>query len=136
MALKKTNWVTLTVAFCFVILQALQPFIHAHLDASHPIQNTGFHVGTDHEEAVHLEPVQTEASLHAVPHSQHTISVESGIKQDVDSLLIPNIVALIVISIFLVMSLRLTTEQYSYLSFTPYQSLKRRLPASRAPPQY
>jgi len=63
MALNKTKWVRLSVAVCFAILQALQPFIHAHLDAEHPIQNTGFHVGSEHEEALSLEHSQFVDSL-------------------------------------------------------------------------
>lgn len=135
MAIDKTNWVTLTVAFCFVILQALQPFIHAHLEDGHPIQNTGLHVGADHEEVFQAHAVQPEHTVYFVPHAPHTVSVESSIKQEQDSLFAANS-ALILVALCLAIILHLSTQAYFYFSRSPYPSLKRRLPASRAPPHY
>ena len=89
MNLSNTNWVRLMVAICFAVLQALQPFIHAHVDVDHPIQHTGLHVGSEHEEAQSFEHMADHA-LSNVAHVSHTVSVDSSIKQDTDNLLLVN----------------------------------------------
>lgn len=133
MALKNTRWVTLAVAICFAILQALQPFIHAHLDTEHPIQHTGFHVGDEHEEAYNVAQ-STNHAVSSVPHATHTISVASGIKQDMDTQLLVNVLA-VVFSICFLLTLQSPQKRNPALVLVPIESLKRRLPASRAPPQ-
>ncbi|EUJ10449.1 hypothetical protein Meth11DRAFT_1268 [Methylophilaceae bacterium 11] len=133
MALNNTRWVTLAVAICFAILQALQPFIHAHLDTEHPIQHTGFHVGDEHEEAYSVEH-SADHAVSNIPHATHTISVASGIKQDVDVKLLINILA-VVFSVCFLLKLQATQKLNPALLSNPKESLKRRLPAARAPPQ-
>lgn len=140
MQFNKINWMTLVVALCFAILQALQPFIHGHLDSEHPIQHTGFHVGDEFEEAVvvhvEAEDLNAEHTITSTPHSSHTVSVGSSIKQDIEPILTSAIVGLMLVAIFLAINLPVFTVSFSRFSSFPYQSLRRRLPAPRAPPQY
>lgn len=135
MAVNKTKWVRLSVAVCFAILQALQPFIHAHLDAEHPIQNTGFHVGSEHEEALSLEHLASHA-VSNVPHEAHTVSVGSSIKQDSDATLMMNAILALVLSFCFVLVLQSIHRLNPAFLLIPKESLRRRLPASRAPPQF
>ncbi len=97
MVLNKTKWARLAFAVCFAVLQTLQPFIHAHVDADHPIQNTGFHVGNEHEEVFSAEHLADHVVL-SVPHASHTISVDSSIKQDAENLLVMNSILALVLS--------------------------------------
>lgn len=136
MQLNKIKWVTLVFAICFAILQALQPFIHAHLDGEHPIQNTGFHVGDEHEEAMHHSAYSDEHALSAVPHASHTISVASGIKKDIDPALVADSIAIALFCLCIALVLQSVFTHFLPLAPVPYQSLKKRLPASRAPPQF
>ncbi|WP_020168077.1 MULTISPECIES: hypothetical protein [Methylotenera] len=141
----KANFVVYLIVLCFALLQVFTPFIHAHLNAEHPIQNTGFHVGDAHEEMAieltHLHSTDTSSEhldasfLSSIPHATHTISVASGITQGVDSTFL--VVASLLVLFFLCFPFALTSvlRQFFLLSLTPLQPLKRRLPASRAPPQ-
>lgn len=133
MALCKTKWVTLVIAACFAILQAMQPLIHAHLDTEHPIHTSGFHVGDEHEEVVHASSV--DASLSEVPHVSHTISVASGIKKDIDLGVLDSITVAV---IFIVLALLLPSSNLPQPSYIPNfrRVLRRRLPAPRAPPLF
>ena len=132
MKLCNTNWVRLMVAICFAVLQALQPFIHAHVDADHPIQHTGLHVGSEHEEAHSFEHMADHA-LSNVAHVSHTVSVDSSIKQDADSLFLVH-AFLLVFTFCLVLALASPQKFNRAFLLKPKQSFKRRLPASRAPP--
>ena len=132
MNLGKTNWVSLIVAICFAILQALQPFIHAHFDADHPFQDTGLHVGGEHEEAHSFEHMADHA-LSNVAHVSHTVSVDSSIKQDADSLFLVH-AFLLVFTFCLVLALASPQKFNRAFLLKLKQSFKRRLPASRAPP--
>lgn len=134
MVLNKTKWVRLIVAVCFAILQALQPFIHVHVDADHPIQNTGFHVGNEHEEAFSVEFLADHAVSND-PHASHTISVDSSIKQDADGLLLMNAILAVVLSFCFILALQSNHRLNPAFLLVPKESLRRRLPASRAPPQ-
>lgn len=134
MVLNKTKWVTVAVVICFAILQALQPFIHAHVDAEHPIQKTGFHVGDEHEEVLNVEHLANYPSN--VPHASHTISVDSSIKQDTDSMLFINTIFAVAFSICFILVLQFTHRLNPAFLLVPKESLKRRLPASRAPPKF
>ena len=133
MKLGNTNWVRLMVAICFAVLQALQPFIHAHIDADHPIQETGLHVGSEHEEEHSFEHM-TNHALSSVAHVSHTVSVDSSIKQDADSLLLVQ-AFLLVFTFCLVLTLPSPQKFNRVFLLEPKQSLRRRLPASRAPPK-
>lgn len=132
MALIKTKWVTLTIAIFFAILQVLQPFIHAHLDAHHPIQETGFHVGADHEESF----VTSNTQLVSSPHASHIISVASAIKQDIDPALIIDVTGFVLLVLCFAIVLQSVAQYFPQLILIPPKSSSRRLPASRAPPQF
>jgi len=134
MFLNKTKWFTLAVAICFAILQALQPFIHAHVDADHPIQNSGFHVGHEYEEAISMQSL-ADHTLSSIPHASHTVLVASGIKQDFDNMTLLHVIVAVVFSFCFALVLQATHQFNSSFLFVAKESLKRRLPASRAPPQ-
>ena len=133
MAWAKSKWVTLIIAMCFAILQAMQPLIHAHLDADHPIHNSGFHMGDDHEEAAHESTITPQLSEE--PHVSHTISVASGIKKDLDLSLVDPLYAA---AIFVIITLLLIPPHNFDTHFTPRfrQFLRRLSPAPRAPPLF
>lgn len=122
------------VAICFAILQALQPFIHAHMDADHPVHHTGFHVGDDHEEVLEAG-YSASHSISSIPHASHTISVASGIKQDTDATLFAHAMLAVVLSVCFVIAFASAPLLHPAVLFVPKASLKRRLPASRAPPR-
>ena len=142
----KAKFLVYSVVLFLALLQIFTPFIHAHFNTDHPIQNTGFHVGDAHEEMAieltHLYSAETSAEhldasfLSTIPHATHTISVASGITQDVDSALL--VVASLLVLFFLCFPQYLTPflSQFFALSLIPQQPLKRQLPASRAPPQF
>lgn len=144
----KAKFLVYLIVLCFALLQIFTPFIHAHLNADlnsqHPIQNTGFHVGDAHEEVAieltHLHSAETsvehlDASFSSIPHASHTISVASGITQNIDSTMIA--FASLLVLFFLCFPQYLTPflSRFFALNVIPQQPLKRRLPASRAPPQ-
>ena len=141
----KAKFVVYFIVLCFALLQVFTPFIHAHINTPHPIQNTGFHVGDAHEEMAieltHSHSPDTSAEhldasfLASTPHATHTISVASGIARDVDSTI--SSVASLQILFFLcfLFALAQGTKQFFPLNSNPFQPLKRRLPVSRAPPQ-
>ena len=131
MALSKTKWVTLIIAIFFAILQVLQPFIHAHLDANHPAQETGFHVGADHEESFSTSSTH---SVSVIPHASHIVSVTSAIKQDIDPALLTDAIALVVLCLCFSIALPSTLKLYPQLTLFSPKALKQRLPAARAPP--
>lgn len=132
MALNKTKWLSLVMVVCFAILQALQPFIHAHLDAEHPIQEIGFHVGNDHEEISAADSLSHTVSA---PHPSHTLSVASGIKQDINPMLANALVVIVLSFCFLVALPQPVRPRYFPAPLVSKTHLKRRLPAPRAPPQ-
>ena len=133
MAFYKTKWATVTIAILFAILQVLQPFIHAHLDADHPIQDTGFHVGTDHEESFSVSNIHTAL---VAPHASHIVSVTSAIKQEIDPVLVIDVIGFVLFTLFFVVALQSARQPFSQLPLIPYKSSSWRLPASRAPPQF
>jgi hypothetical protein len=131
MVLSKTKWVTLTVAVFFAILQILQPFIHAHVDANHPIQETGFHIGVDHEESF---VTSNSATVSVAPHASHIVSVAPAINKDADPALLIDVVVLVVLFIFFSIALQSALKLYPKLTLVSHKTLKLRLPAVRAPP--
>lgn len=133
MNLNTKKWFAARIAFCLAILLAFQPFIHAHIDADHAAQNHGFHVGAEHEEAFNIEH-STNHTLSDAPHASHIVSVDSDIRKDIDTTLLPDTIAAILLSFFFVLALQSAQRLNAVLLLTPKESLKRRLPASRAPP--
>lgn len=136
MFFNRTKWLTLMVVLCLAVLLALQPFIHAHLDVEHPIQHSGFHVGSDYEESLSVHHDQPSHSVSAIPHVSHIVKVAPSIKQGIDLALVVDVAGLILVSFCLAIAIKLTAQQFSQLNPSFYQPLKRRLPAARAPPQY
>jgi hypothetical protein len=138
MGINKAKWVTLAVSVCFAILQTLQPFIHAHLlDVDHPTQHTGFHLGDDHEASVSFSDHQADHAATNTVHASNTVSVASGIKQDVNSaLLVEALSTALLYFCFIIVALS-TLKRYPSSNLTAtYRQLRRRLPAPRAPPQF
>lgn len=124
----------MTVAFCFAFLQALQPFIHAHLDGEHHPHSEGLHIAEDHESAHALEHTGSHAILDA-SHAMHTISVAQGIKQD-SVYALGDSFAFVLIALWFALVLIVIPKHFLQLTFNPTRSLTRRLPASRAPPSF
>lgn len=136
MNLSKIKLLVIFIAIGFAILQALQPFIHAHLDSQHPIQNTGFHVGNEHEELIQNSSNSGDHLSMVAPHASHTISVASGIKKDINFALANEAFQLVLFCLCFAIVLLVASNIFLPLVTHPYQSLKKRLPASRAPPQF
>lgn len=138
MGINKAKWVTLAVSVCFAILQTLQPFIHAHLlDVDHPTQHTGFHLGDDHEAPVSFSDHQAEHEATNTVHVSNTVSVASGIKQDVNPALLVDALSVALLYFCFIIVAHSTLKLYPPASLTPaYRFLRRRLPAPRAPPQF
>lgn len=124
----------MTVAFCFAFLQALQPFIHAHLDGEHHPHSEGLHTAEDHESVHALEHSSSHAILDA-SHATHTISVAQGIKQD-SVYTLGDSFAFVLIALWSALVLIVTSKPFLQLTSNPTGILKRRLPASRAPPYF
>lgn len=119
------------VAICFTVLQ---PFLHVHLDAEHPIQQTGFHMGSAYEElAIHATQLG-DAGLTHESHTSEIISIDSAFKQDVDASLFDDVLALALI-LFCFSLLLSASSRFSLHYSHYYQALKRLLPTPRAPPQ-
>lgn len=133
MALNKTKWMTFTIAIFFAILQVLQPFIHAHLDGDHSIQETGFHVGAEHEESF---VTSNNHSAFVTPHPSHIVSVTSAIKQDIDPALFIDVIGIVLLTLCFAIFLQSAAQYFPQLTLIPPKSSSRRLPASRAPPQF
>lgn len=129
---KNTKWLTIVFAICFAILQALQPFIHAHLDTQN--QNYGFHLGAQHEEAINTDHSNQDISI--TPHAPHTLSVDSGIKQDINPLMLLASLLAVLLSFCFALATQSSHRQNPALSLVLKECLKRRLPASRAPPRF
>lgn len=132
----KANLVVYLILVCFALLQVFSPFIHAHLDTEHFVQNTGFHMGDAHEEKA-IDLTSTDSGFITVgAHASHTISVASGIKQEIDSTFMTGISLLVLFFLCFALNLTPALKQFFSLRLTPLQPLKRKLPASRAPPQF
>ena len=132
---KNTKWITLAIALCLTILQALQPFIHGHLDLDHPIQKVGFHLSESHEEFNHSLDHPSDHALSDV-HVSHTIVVASGIKQDVDPALFADFFSFALLWLCFAIVLLSVQRHFPQLYLVPNKSLRRRLPAPRAPPLF
>jgi hypothetical protein len=136
MGLNKTKWLMLAFAICFALLQALQPFIHAHLDTEHSTQYAGLHINLEHEELVSLDHDVTDDSMYATPHAQHTISVDSGIKHDIDLALLTNTVSFILFFICFAIIFKSVSNQFPQLTVVHHKLLRRQPQSVRAPPQF
>lgn len=154
MQLNKSSGLTLLLAVCFALLQVLQPFIHAHLDQhsahdshsqqlhdshqhdhhAYGHQQVGFHVADAHEE-VFAQAVHDGTQLSAVPHASHTIFVAPAITKNVDLATVLNAMQLALYGLVMAIILLVTTQQFPALVNPHYPSIKRRLPATRAPPR-
>lgn len=124
----------MTVAFCFALLQALQPFIHAHLDGEHHPHAEGLHTAEIHESAHALEHSSSHTLLDA-SHGAHTISVSQGIKQD-STYAVDDSFSFVLIAICFALIVILKPQYSPQPTSNLIRSLTRRLPASRAPPYF
>jgi hypothetical protein len=127
------NYIILAVAICFAILQ---PFLHIHLDKEHPIQQTGLHMGNEHEDiAIHSTQLDTHA-LTSASHTSEIISIDSVFKKEVDLNITGDtfVIALILFCLNL-LTLKGASKFFPFHSQN-YHTLRRRLPATRAPPQH
>lgn len=124
----------MSVAFCFALLQAMQPFIHAHMDGEHHPHSEGLHTAEDHESAHVLEHSSSHAILEA-SHATHTISVSQGIKQD-SAYALGDSFSFVLIAIWFALVIIVTPKHFLQLTSNPTRSLTRRLPAPRAPPYF
>lgn len=124
----------MTVACCFALLQALQPFIHAHLDGEHHPHAEGLHTAEIHESAHAHEHSSSHTMLDA-SHGAHTISVSQGIKQD-STYAVDDTFSFVLIAICFALIVILNPQYSPQPTSNFIKSLKRRLPASRAPPYF
>lgn len=136
MVLAKSKWITLVIALLFAILQTLQPFIHGHLDSDHTVHHIGFHVGGEHEIAPEVVHHDAEHKMSNVSHPSHTVSVSSGVKEDVNPALSVDTLFVVLLVIFFISVSLSNSKSYSSSNRFHYNLLKRRLPASRAPPLF
>jgi putative Mn2+ efflux pump MntP len=141
MLLNKSKWAMLVVATCFALLQALQPFMHAHLDTDHLAHHSNVSANDEHEELIHqshhvIADYLTDHTESAVSHSLYTISVASGIKKDMEPAAVIDSIAFVLISVGLAIGFAFISKPNFPLISAPHPSVKRRLPASRAPPQF
>ena len=129
------KWFAARVAFFLAILLVLQPFLHAHIDDGYAIHGNGFHFVNEHEEFFNTENSSNNL-LSNTPHASHIVSVDLSVREGIDTLLFSGpIHTALLISLF-VLALRSNQRlKYAFL-FTPKNSLKQRLPASRAPPTF
>lgn len=145
---------TLLLAVCFALLQVLQPFIHAHLE-QHPAHDSlswqsddshahdhhadthhqvGFHVADAHEE-IFVQSDHHGTQLSTVPHASHTIFVAPAITKSADLAAVLNAMQLALFCVVMAVILLVTTQHFPTF-FNPHSpSIKRRLPATRAPPR-
>jgi hypothetical protein len=135
MQLNRTKWVVMTVVFCFAILQALQPFIHAHLDDGHHTHGEGLHMAETHESS-HVINHLSSNSISDAGHDHHSIAVPSGIKQDNAADLMMDVLAFVLVSFWFVAAIRSGRNRFPQSSFISSYPLTRRLPAPRAPPLF
>lgn len=79
----------------FALLQAISPFIHAHIEADSPAQSHGLHM---HEQSLVL--VQDNGHAHKyVSAPVHTIGVNKALVKSMDSLPLPQFALLFIISL-------------------------------------
>lgn len=135
MRLKKIKWITLAIALCFAILHALLPFIHGHLDLDHPIHKTGFHLIENHEELNHSSDHLSDHAL-SDAHVSHIVVVALGIKQDVAPALFADFFSFALLWLCFAIVLLSVQRHFPQLCLIPNKSLKRQLPAPRAPPLF
>jgi hypothetical protein len=141
--LTKSKFVALLVVIAFAMLQLMQPFVHVHLDVQHPIQSTAFHIDSGHEnsayDAERAEPANSAqntsvASSDNFSHASHTVTVVSVMAKP--SGLNYNSILPIFVLLACVIALVMHPNIVLVLNYRPlpHKPLKRRLPATRAPP--
>ena len=87
---KKLLWI---IVIWFAILQAVSPFIHAHLEADSPAQGYGLHL---HDEGL----LQMSGNGHAISaHPAHTVGVNAAVVEDISPLPLPLFTLLFFISL-------------------------------------
>lgn len=89
---KKFMWV---IVIWFALLQAISPFIHAHIEADSPTQSHGLHM---HEQSLALAQDSGHAHKY-VSAPVHTIGVNKALVESMDHLPLPLFAVLFVISL-------------------------------------
>lgn len=139
MYLNRKNWIQLVIALCIILLQVLQPFIHVHLDVAEHAHSVGFHMGGDYEHELHdMNLPQSSSHQHFIADTSHlpdVVSVASGIKKEVDQGLSMDLLTYVLVSFCFFLLLPPISKLWPAFHPHFHESLKRRLPASRAPPQ-
>lgn len=134
MHIKKSNQnLSMAILIWFVLLQALQPFIHAHLDLNHPLQWANSHVVVEHTEFMHLIDAPA-AETFSDDHVLHTIAVASGIKSDAQAILLTDFNPFVLFCLCFILILFSVFKSFPQQYSLPDKSLQRLLPAPRAPP--
>lgn len=123
------------VACCFAILQALQPFIHAHLDGEHHSHGEGFHTVQNHE-STHATEHLNDHAVSDAGHATHTIAVPTGIKQEKSAFLMMDVLAFALVCIWLALVFVPCSNRFPPLPLISSNTLRRRLPAPRASPLF
>ncbi len=121
---KKLLW---TIVIWFAVLQAVSPFIHAHLEADSPAQGYGLHL---HDESL-LQMSGNEHVLSA--HPAHAVGVNAAVIEDIPPLPIPLLTLLFVISLAVISISRARI----YFIKNPFpQPYLRSISRPRAPPLF
>lgn len=137
MFLSKTKWVNLLIAFCFAILQAFQPFVHAHTDSDHDSHHAGFHLGDNHEGHFSVNDHHFDdnsVSIHS--DTTHTISVDTSLKHESNNATLVKGLFVLLLIVCFSLYLQSTHRLNPAFLLVSNESLRRLLPASRAPPKY
>lgn len=123
---KKLLW---TIVIWFAMLQAISPFIHAHVEADSFVQGHGLHMHIQN-----LMQIQDdEHILKSVSAPVHTIGINNALVKSAESLSFPLFVVLFTISL-LAVTIRLVRTN---LIARPFLSLHlRSLSRPRAPPLF
>ena len=130
---KSTQNLSMTILIWFVLLQTLQPFIHGHLDLNHPMSLANSHAVDEHTEFMHLIDAPA-AETFSDDHVLHTVAVASGIKSDTQVILFTDFNPFVLLCLCFTLILLSVPRYFPQQDSLPHKSLKRRLPAPRAPP--
>lgn len=113
----------------FALLQAITPFIHAHLESDSPAQGYGLHM---HELNLADLP-DTEHTLKNVAAPVHTIGVNNALVKSIDPLPLPLFAVLFIISLSVVV-IRLVSAHF--ITHPQLPIYLRSLSRPRAPPLF
>lgn len=125
---KRFLWV---IVIWFAVLQAISPFIHAHIEADSPTQSHGLHLHVQN-----LMQVQDNEHAHTFKnanHSIHTIGVNKVFVRNLEFLPSPLFAVLFIIGLF-VITIRIVKTNLIIRPLSPLHL--RSLSGPRAPPLF